>query len=323
MTLFVLLGLLSVGLLAGLVSGSDDDGGEPPPEASDVFEGTEGDDTVTSDGRPNLLFGDEGDDSLRAGAGADLVFGGAGDDELRGGEDGDILVGGAGDDQLFGWAGNDVMIGGAGNDTLDASSGNDTLSGISGSNVLRGGAGDDFISGLDVPDDWELYAEGSSDFDTLSNAIRTSYGPGVTDDMLATAQQEFNSAAPLPETGTSDLLEGGQGADTLIGDSGDRLVGGADTDLFVINALRDDQDYTDAGFIPVRIGDYQPATATLAAERVEIVAQHADFEPATDVLTLHQVGDDTHVRFGEQTVVIVENRVAANLDAANFRFVAA
>src|SRR5262249_2247483 len=51
-----------------------------------------GADTLTGDGKPNVLVGGEGADKLRGGGGADLLIGGTGADYLDGGSGSDIVI---------------------------------------------------------------------------------------------------------------------------------------------------------------------------------------------------------------------------------------
>lgn len=180
---------------------------------SDVVEGQAGDD---------LLFGEAQNDRLFGGAGEDILFGGFDADELRGGADDDLLFGGAGRDSLFGEAGDDILIGGSDFDSLN------------------GGAGDDIVSGVEImPDDVDdsSLAEVTAQITTLvalrhGAAAADRFGARIERAVLSTnaeqADPEAGGLVPRP-----DLVEGGDGNDTLFGDYGDVLTGGAGRDLFV------------------------------------------------------------------------------------------
>ena len=75
-----------------------------------VFDGGNGDDSLTSAGGNDLLTGGGGNDQLDAGAGNDQLVGGDGADLLKGGAGNDLLTGGSGDDRLEGGAGDDVYL---------------------------------------------------------------------------------------------------------------------------------------------------------------------------------------------------------------------
>ena len=118
------------------IDGTANDGGfgEGDNVRSDVenISGSQGGDTLTGDGRANVLRGNGGfdeitgrggtdtlqggdiADSLDAGAGNDSLEGEGGSDTLLGGPDADSLNGGGDDDRLYGGGGADDMLGGDG-----------------------------------------------------------------------------------------------------------------------------------------------------------------------------------------------------------------
>jgi Ca2+-binding RTX toxin-like protein len=63
--------------------------------------GTQGDDMITGNALPNIIFGERGNDTIHGGDGNDMLLGGAGDDTLSGGAGSDTLIGGAGNDTFF------------------------------------------------------------------------------------------------------------------------------------------------------------------------------------------------------------------------------
>ena len=79
-------------------------------DPTQVFEGTENDDTMY--GTPN----------------ADIMNGYGGNDIIRGLADGDIINGGSGNDYIVGDQGDDFIFGGSGDDTILGQAGNDTVS---------------------------------------------------------------------------------------------------------------------------------------------------------------------------------------------------
>ena len=85
-----------------------------------IFNGSNGNDTLT---------GGDGNDTLNGGNGNDTLNGGAGNDILNGGDGDDTVVGGKGTDTAYLGAGNDTFVWnpGDGNDTVDGGSGFDTL----------------------------------------------------------------------------------------------------------------------------------------------------------------------------------------------------
>ncbi|MGR3541189.1 MAG: calcium-binding protein [Hasllibacter sp.] len=195
----LLLLVLPLALLPLLAGDDDDDGGEE--EARRTVEGGDGDDAITDETGADLL--------VLAGAGDDTVLLGDGDDRVFAGEGGDEVRSGGGDDEVFLAGGADVWIDSVpgddpdapdeldpeGDDLVRGGDGNDTLIAAGGSDDLRGDLGRDLLSGLEVQ-----------------------LGDPVGEDLR----------------GTPDTLNGGFGADVLLGDDGDSLTGGGQGDAFVI-----------------------------------------------------------------------------------------
>ena len=64
------------------------------------FVGSQGDDSITTNGGVNVIDGQGGNDTINAGASNDTVSGGAGNDVMNGGAGGDVLIGGGGTDTI-------------------------------------------------------------------------------------------------------------------------------------------------------------------------------------------------------------------------------
>ncbi|WP_339774682.1 S8 family serine peptidase [uncultured Thalassospira sp.] len=174
-----------------------------------LVDGIDHDVTITSTDSKGI-FGASGNDRISAsGVSRDiLIDGGAGND---------IIIGGQGDDWLSGGSGADTIYGGAGHDVLFADSAND---------VLNGGSGND-IALYHTADDVEL--------DLGASSIEMVRGDTGNDYFHAT------------DSFTADLvMEGGEGADTLVGGGGDDLLsGGAGADT-LFGGAGDDQLFVDA-----------------------------------------------------------------------------
>ncbi|MES2924811.1 MAG: calcium-binding protein [Verrucomicrobiota bacterium] len=216
--------------------------------------------TVTiTDGTPTVsntiridIFGREGDDDLtldesNGALPAARLFGEGGNDVLIGGVGGDLLDGGTGDDFLFGKDGADSLIGGDGNDALTGGDADDQVSGGNDSDRLIWNPGDDTdlnegdggsdtieVNGADVADSFSATANaGRVRFD------RTSPGPTSLD--IGSAEKLIIYAKGGTDTfsTTGDLasliqitVDGGSGADSLLGSNGaDVLIGGDDNDF--------------------------------------------------------------------------------------------
>lgn len=268
MGIFALLGLLTIGLIAGAFSGGDDsaggDSGEnetpDPAETNQIVQGTSADDDIAGARGDDLVFGRGGEDTINGGAGDDLLLGGVDDDLIRGGNGADTLAGGRGDDTLNGWLGNDLLLGGNGNDSISGGDGDDRLLGISGANTLDGGAGDDVVDGRDVGLE---YGFDAAERAALAELLEDRHGDDLTPDLRDRALDALDSrGAP-----GADLLLGGDGADTLLGDAGDSMAGGAGTDQFSVTY--DADRYEDFGRPVIR--DFDPETEELRLDLPEDV----------------------------------------------------
>ena len=128
--------------------------------------GSDHDDVLAGDARPNRLSGGSGNDIIYGGPGGDHKN----SDTISGGIGHDKLYGGRGDDKLYGGSGNDELRGGPDDDTLSGGSGTDKLYGGDGDDILDGGSGDDVLEGGDGRDIFRFSQDDGDDnikgFDT-------------------------------------------------------------------------------------------------------------------------------------------------------------
>ena len=104
---------------------------------SDKLYGEGGNDDILGGGGHDVIYGGDGNDVIHGGAhGYDIIYGGAGDDVIRGGEEfssgspytqGDTIYGGEGNDWINGGGQADTMYGGSGVNTLIGGPGPDTF----------------------------------------------------------------------------------------------------------------------------------------------------------------------------------------------------
>lgn len=196
--------------------------GEGEEGEGQILVGTDGDDTLITQGGPDVLDGKAGNDTLIAGGGEDTIYGGEGDD---------LIVGLGGADKLYGGEGNDEIIGHGGRDLIDGGEGDDIIYAGGAPDVVSGGPGDDFINaegGPDIVDGGEgndtIYGGGGPD--TLDGGAGNDmiYGQGGPDDLRGGAG--------------NDQLFGGGGPDILTGGAGDDIMqGSGGGDLFRFEAL--------------------------------------------------------------------------------------
>lgn len=118
----------------------------------------------------------------------------------------------AGNDTYFGTAGADRVDGLAGNDNMDGADGNDFLQGGIGNDVLNGGRGRDVLVGGSGDDKLTAGLFESSSYDSATS--RTVY----TYDAHSEVLQGGDGADTLYGGYGSDVLDGGPGADTIYGD---------------------------------------------------------------------------------------------------------
>ncbi|MFN6254398.1 MAG: Hint domain-containing protein, partial [Acetobacteraceae bacterium] len=226
-------GNVTADLTAGTSSGADGNDVFVNPENFVGAVGGIGNDSLMGNSAANTLLGGLGNDSLDGGTGsADWASyanaGGAVTVSLAvgtssGADGNDVLTR---IENVLGGNGNDSILGDSLANLLDGGNGNDTLNGGSGTanDTLIGGAGTDLASydGATTPVTVDL-SNGSS-----SGAFGT--------DSLTSIENVLggNGADSILGDSVANLLDGGLGNDTLNGGSGaanDTLIGGADTDL--------------------------------------------------------------------------------------------
>src|SRR5215218_1535792 len=190
------------------------------------------------------VFGLGGNDTLIGGSGADQVFGQSGNDTLLGrggfdllfgGGENDTLTGGDADDQVFGESGNDRMVWNPGDDT-DLNEGGDGTDTVE----VNGGNGTEQFTttanGTRVRFDRLDPAPFSIDIGTSEKL--TLNANGGDDSYSATG----NLAALIQIT-----VDGGSGADSILGSNGaDNLFGG-DGDDFIDGNQGNDTAFLGAG----------------------------------------------------------------------------
>ena len=183
-------------------------------DGDDELYGGDGDDSIQGGDGDDVIDGQDGDDLLLGENGFDTLEGNAGNDQLVGGEDRDLLQGGSGDDLLNGDAGRDTLNGKSGDDTLFGGEGTDRMYGGTGDDVLDGGRDDDSLYGNSGDD--RLLGDHGNDSLKGGNGNDTMVGHDGDDQMFG-------------ERG-DDQLGGGDGNDTLNGARGDDILLGGDGD---------------------------------------------------------------------------------------------
>ena len=196
---------------------------------------------------------------------AAVIDGASGDAEggLNGGDN--FVQGGDAANTITGQGGNDVLHGGGGDDTLNGGAGQDTLSGGAGADTINGGAGDDLIlygseDGADIIDGGDAHdtlrviesAVGSDDTVTvsLSGGVITNVNDASVQSIESAQMDLGNGADTLAYQGATPVsvnllagtatgfsfirgvehVTGGEGNDTLLGNSLANVLDGAGGD---------------------------------------------------------------------------------------------
>jgi serralysin len=197
--------------------------------------GGDGNDTLSQGTLGGGLYGEAGDDTLNGGIGNDYITGGAGADSLFGGDGSDTLFFGTSDTAVVGGNGLDyayadlsttfaftsgsgieIVVGSAGVDVLNAGA-------VTTAMYIYGGAGGDTLT--QGSGGGSLYGEAGADTLNGGNRADNLFGGDDSDNLFGGAGNDV-----LIGGAGADLLDGGAGTDSLFFNSGDTVIGGADTD---------------------------------------------------------------------------------------------
>ncbi len=161
--------------------------------------------------------------TIEGGFGDDTILGGHGNDTITDSRGNDLLDGGAGNDFLSNNEGEllhspDTLNGGIGNDTLRTGNGDGLLSGGDGNDSIVGGFGDETLDG----------GNGDDFIQVLYYGAHTVLGGDGNDTLLG---QHWGLGDVLNGGNGNDSITGGLGDETLIGGAGDdSLAGGGGND---------------------------------------------------------------------------------------------
>ena len=153
--------------------------------------GTAGDDTIIGTNVVDRITALEGNDIISSGDGDDVIDGGSGDDTINAGTGSDTIMAGEGNDYIDGGEGADIMAGGTGNDTYIADNTGDVVT--------------------------ESANEGT---DLVQSSITYALTDNVENLTLTETASINGTGNNLDNTitgNTGNVLDGGEGADTLIG----------------------------------------------------------------------------------------------------------
>lgn len=199
--------------------------------------GEVGNDALTAGGGNDSAHGNDGNDTLLGDAGTDSLYGEEGDDRIEGGRDADTLKGGAGADTLLGGEGTDYLEGGLGADTYVFNLGDGGKNGLGQvDTVIESGTDTTFVFGVGVARQDVMVRKNGTSSDLV-----VTYGG--SDSFIVTNGSNLGSAifrfADGTSVGLAEMmsvrLTGGSGPDTLQGsdDANDWLDGGAGADVMI------------------------------------------------------------------------------------------
>ncbi len=209
---------------------------------------------ATGNALRNTLIGNARNNILDGGAGADTLKGGVGNDSYIIDDPADAVVEAANEgtdtvktsltgyalvenveNLLFVGTGGFLGIGNSLTNTIQGGAGNDTLDGGEDGlkDNLKGGAGDDLY--IVRASDSVSEASGAGD-DTVMTALTSYKLPTNVERLIFTGSGSFKGTG----NASDNLIQGGDGADTLDGGTGnDTLAGGAGADTYLVDARGD------------------------------------------------------------------------------------
>ncbi len=203
--------------------------------------GGSGNDTLTGDSLANRFKGGAGNDILDGGAGVDTAdFSGATNSlvlTLNGANNATLFSNGVANDvvrnieNVIGGSGNDILTGDALDNWLQGGAGNDTLKGGAGNDILDGGTGIDTLDISSANQPLILTLNGANDATLFAN--------GIAQDTIRNIENVIGGNGNDTLTGDSrdNILQGGAGNDTLKGGAGnDILDGGTGIDTVDISS---------------------------------------------------------------------------------------
>jgi len=194
-------------------------------------------------------------------------------------EDDDVLVGTRDDDTIDALGGNDSVDGAGGNDTLQGGLGVDSLTGGDGSDTLDGGDGADGMDGgagndvFYVNNRFDAVADDTHDagIDEVRTSVSYTLPPGV---------ENLTNIGPFGIdlggndldnyiTGSTDFdtIDGGAGADTMVGQIGDDVYYVDDPGDLVVEAAGEGFDTVFAGLASYTLGDNVEQLAGTSAQQ--------------------------------------------------------
>ena len=178
------------------------------------------DDTLSGGIGNDTIYGNAGDDLLNGDAGADSIFGGTGVDTVDGGTGNDTIDLGDGNDTFLDGAGDDSIIGGEGKDRFDYTTitGNDTVVGGEINDTTPTDSGDKLDAHWSVDNLTVVFT--GDEAGTMTDGADTVTFSEIEHIMGGQGTDSIDASASTVQ----QILDGGEGSDTIQGGSGDDII---------------------------------------------------------------------------------------------------
>lgn len=321
--------------------------------------GNDLDNTLTGNSAINTLTGGAGNDSLDGGAGADKLIGGSGDDNYVVDNVSDVLTEladegtdtvvsgvtytlGANIENLtmtgnaningMGNASNNILLGNAGRNILTGNAGNDTLNGGAGADTMSGGLGHDTYV---VDNRGDIVTENlDQGLDTVNSSITYTLGNNI-EDLVLTGSNAINGTGnalnnvvsgnagdnSLTAGAGNDGVNGGEGNDTINGGVGaDNLSGDGGNDVLTGGAGHDTFHFSYIGFGADLVTDFTDGQDLLNLTSLGIHPYSFDAAIQSGALTIADVGADTLITYGSDSIRLVGVADATTINSADFLY---
>ena len=242
-----------------------------------------------------------------------------------------FIGGGDGNDSVIGTMLDDTILGGAGTDTLIGGDGNDIFAGEAGIDLIEGGMGDDILAYFGISDLDDTF-DGGSGVDTILNVTGTDFTlPTIPASWTDVEVIDGAGNALLGDNADNTLdfsaliltnvlgVSGQEGADTIIGSSGDDVFTGAQGQDTLTGGAGDDVFVMAVGFGREEITDFVAGTAT--EDKLNVALMGENFDTFAEVMgAATDVDGNAEIDFGGGDVFVLNGIASTSLTNDDFEF---